>query len=64
MHKGLLDREHLKTVDGVKYFRDTLRHHLIKGAQCVFLWRDSINLTEQEEETWRWSSGSASCHWS
>ena len=39
MHKGLLDREHLKTADGVKYFRDTLRPHFIKGAQSVFLWR-------------------------
>ena len=39
MYKGLLDREHLKTADGVKYFRDTLRHHFIEGAQSVFLWR-------------------------
>ena len=38
MHKGLLDRKHLKTADGVKYFRDTLRPHFIKGAQSVFLW--------------------------
>ena len=46
MNKGLLDRENLKTADGVKYFRDTrdtLRPHFIKdfikGAQSVFLWR-------------------------
>ena len=39
MYKGLLDNEHLKTADGVKYFRDTLRTHFIKGAQSVFLWR-------------------------
>ena len=39
MYKGLLDREHLMTSDGVKYFRDTLRPHLIKGAQSVFLCR-------------------------
>ena len=39
MYKGLLDREHLKTADGVKYFRDTLRRHFIKQAQSVFLWR-------------------------
>ena len=39
MYKGLLDREHLRTADGVKYFKDTLRHHFIKGAQSVFLWR-------------------------
>ena len=29
MYKGLPDREHLKTADGVKYFRDTLRPHFI-----------------------------------
>ena len=39
MYKGLLDREPLKAADGVKCFRDTLRHHLIQGAQSVFLWK-------------------------
>ena len=39
MHKGLLDRESLRAADGVKYFRDTLRPHFIKGAQSVFHWR-------------------------
>ena len=39
MHKGLLNRESLRSEDGVKYFRDTLRPHFIKGAQSVFLWR-------------------------
>ena len=39
MYKGLLDREFLRVADGVKYFRDTLRPHFIKGAQSVFLWR-------------------------
>ena len=38
-YKGLLDRESLRTADGGKYFRDTLRPHFIKGAQSVFLWR-------------------------
>ena len=38
-NKGLLDRAPLKAADGVKNFRDTLRHHFIKGAQSVFLWR-------------------------
>ena len=37
MHKGLLDRESLRTTDGVKYFREALRPHFIKGAQSVFL---------------------------
>ena len=39
MHKGLLNREPLRAEDVVKYFRDTLRPHFIKGAQIVFLWR-------------------------
>ena len=39
MHKGLLDRESLRAQDGVKYFKDTLRPHFIKGAQSVFFWR-------------------------
>ena len=39
MHKGLLHGESLRAEDGVKYFRDTLRPHFIKGAQSVFLWR-------------------------
>ena len=37
MYKGLLDREPLRAADGVKYFRDPLRPHFIKGAQSVFL---------------------------
>ena len=39
MYKGHLDRENLRAEDGVKYFKDTLRRHFIKGAQSVFLWR-------------------------
>ena len=39
MHKGHLDREPVKAAEGNKYFRDTLKPHFIKGAQCVFLWR-------------------------
>ena len=38
-YKGLLDRESLRATDGVKYFRNALRPHFIKGAQNVFLWR-------------------------
>ena len=37
MHRGHLDRESLRAEDGVKYFRDTLRH-IFKGAQSLFLW--------------------------
>ena len=39
LYRGLLDREHLKTADGVKYFRDKLRPHFMKGTQSVFLWK-------------------------
>ena len=39
MHIGLLNRESLRAEDGVKYFRDTLRPHFIKGAESVFLSR-------------------------
>ena len=39
MHKGLCNRESLRAEDGVKYFRETLRPHFIKGAKSVFLWR-------------------------
>ena len=61
MHKGVLDRESLRDQDGVKNFKDTLRLHIIKGAQSIFLWR-FIDSLEQIEETLRWSSGSASSH--
>ena len=39
LYKGPLNCESLRAADGVKYFRDTLRPHFIKGAQSVFLWR-------------------------
>ena len=39
MCKGLLNRESLRAEDGVKFYRDTLRHHFVKGAQSVLLWR-------------------------
>ena len=38
MYTGLLHRESLEAIDGVKYFRNTLRPHFIKGAQNVFFW--------------------------
>ena len=50
--KGLLNRESLRAEDGVKYFRDTLRPHYVKGAQNVFLWRFYLLR--------RWPIGSAS----
>ena len=39
IYEGLLNRESLRAEDGVKYFRDTLRHQFIKGSRSVFLWR-------------------------
>ena len=38
MYTRLLGRESLRDEDGVKCFKDTLRPHLIKGAQSLFLW--------------------------
>ena len=37
MYTGLFDRKSLRDADGVKYSRDTLRPHFIKGVQSVFL---------------------------
>ena len=37
MYEGLVDRETLRSEDGVKYFKDTLRPHFIKGALIVFV---------------------------
>ena len=39
--KRLLDRGYLKRPNGrgVEYFKRTLRPHLVKGAQTVFLYR-------------------------
>ena len=47
--KGLLDRESLRAADGVKYFRDTLRPHFIKGAQSVPLEVLSIHSSEKRK---------------
>ena len=38
-YKPLLNRDSPKAEDGVKYFRDKLRHHFVKGAHSIFLWR-------------------------
>ena len=62
MYKGLLDQESLRATDGVKYFRDTLRHPTSSRELRVCSSGDFISSPEQEEETSRWSSGSASLH--
>ena len=51
MHKGLLNRELLRTENGVKYFRDTLRPHFIKGAQSVRHRRNATALDPNSQET-------------
>ena len=61
MYKGLLNRELLRAENGVKYFRDFLRPTSSKELR-VCSPGDLISLPEQEEETLRWSSGSAICH--
>ena len=39
VYKQHLDRDELKTGNGVDYFLKTLRPKFVKGAQNVFLWR-------------------------
>ena len=56
-YKPLISREALRAEDGVKYSRDKLRPHFVKGAQSVFLWR--FCLFEQGDETLKWSAGLA-----
>ena len=53
MYKGLLDRESLRATDGVKYFRDTLWPHFIKGAQSVFFWMEILPINLSEKRTRR-----------
>ena len=54
MFKGLLDREPLRAASGVKYFRDTLRPHFIKGAQSVCLWFFIIRGKRKNIEMVKW----------
>ena len=39
VQRTYIDGEPLRAADGVKYFRDSLRLHFIRGAQSVILWR-------------------------
>ena len=40
VYKPLLDRDRLRDpLQGVNYFKTTLRPHFVKGSQSVFLWR-------------------------
>ena len=55
-YRGLLNRDALKAEDGVKYFRDKLRPHFVRGAYSVFLWRLHYFFV-LGEETLKWSTG-------
>ena len=37
--KPLLENNKLKTKNGVRYLKDTLRPHYVKGANLLFIWR-------------------------
>ena len=60
MYKELLNRESQTADDGVKYVRDTFGPRFIKSSSERFPLEIFIDFPEQEEETLRWSSGSAS----
>ena len=55
VYRGL-KRESVRATNGIKYFRDTLRHHFIEGAQSVFLWRfhQFTRATRGNIETVKW----------
>ena len=58
MCKGLHDIQTLRFEDGVKYLKNTLRPHLIKRAQSVFLWRlyHVIRARSENVEIVKWIS--------
>ncbi len=39
VYKSLIDRDVLKTKEGVRHFKDVLRPNFVKGTQSIFLWR-------------------------
>ena len=50
LYKGLFNSEPLRAADGVRYLRDTLRPHFIKGAQSVFFrWSFFFQFTRAKE---------------
>ena len=52
MYKGLLDREALRSENGVKYFTNNLRPHFIKDLEVIST-GDFFNLFVQGEKTLR-----------
>ena len=52
MYKGLLDREALRSENGVKYFTNRLTHHFIKDLEVISS-GDLFNLFVHGEKTLR-----------
>ena len=57
VYKPLLDRDLLRDPNsGVRYFKDTIRPHFVKGNQSVFLWRfyQFIRFYRGQQDLLRW----------
>ena len=57
VYKPLLDRDRLRDPnDGVRYFKDTIRPHFVKGTQSVFLWRffQFLRFYRGQQDLLRW----------
>ena len=57
IYKSLLERDRLRDPDhGVRYFKDTIRPHFVKGTQSVFLWRffQFIRFYRGNQDILRW----------
>ena len=57
VYKPLLDRDRLRDPDnGVRYFKDTVRPHFVKGNQSVFLWRlyQFLRFYRGQQDLLRW----------
>ena len=57
VYKPLLDRDLLRDPNnGVRYFKDTIRPHFVKGNQSVFLWRffQFLRFYRGQQDLLRW----------
>ena len=57
IYKSLLERDRLRDPDhGVRYFKDTIRPHFVKGTQSVFLWRffQFLRFYRGQQDLLRW----------
>ena len=50
-YRGLLNQDALKAEDGVEYFRGKLRHHFVKKAYSVSLWRIYLRMRARRGHT-------------